>query len=572
MNDRLMIAALMVLMAFPATRTDLQQSAVLKYPFFLMYGAKSTTSQDVLPIVVDASGRLNVSGTVTGLVYVLPVYPSWTITGNVQVPLGVTVSGYAVVQPGVGAVFSVTSSGGPWLVTQGTNPWTVTASGGVWNVVQNTNPWTVTASGGVWNVVQNTSPWLVNSYWPTWTITGNVVLPLGVTVSGYAIVQAGVGANFPVTPVWPTLTITGVVAADMYGNAGYAQVLISSTIWNSALIPGWQSNGIVAVVTNTLYAQAVAYATPSAGEPPTAVTNMTGYQWLSGGQGRSWTALDVTGPWTLKAGTLASNTEYFALGGGIARNTNYTQHFLMQPPTTPYPGTSAYLLTTSAITANGGWNMVAITTSPTGDQTASGVYFPLHVANLSSLKANIINATMASGTIMRDSNVEVSASKFTGSNGSPSGNALYTAPVAWAGYASVPLTATGAGTNLDNAQIVAPARYIYTTGALSTTVSCYGKGPYALNGRPFTVSVVTAGAYGTSIYVDASNANAAPAETDATGWRCISSPRWVLAQPLGGLDGQVDANTMYFSGVKWVRFRLEVAAQSNTTCNVLGQE
>ena len=189
---------------------------------------------------------------------------------------------------------------------------------------------------------------------------------------------------------------------------------------------------------------------------------------------------------------------------------------------------------------SGGGILNTWTGTPTGDGTPSGLWFAAMVVNQAALKGNITNATMASGTIMTWSNVDISATKT--------------------------------GTNSDTGVIVTPARYIYSTGALSTTVSCYGKGPYAMNGRPFTVSIVTAGAYGTSIYVDGSNANAAPAETDMTGWRCISSPRWVMTQPLGGLDGNIDANAKYFSGVKWVRFRLEVAAQSNTTCNILGTE
>ena len=169
-----------------------------------------------------------------------------------------------------------------------------------------------------------------------------------------------------------------------------------------------------------------------------------------------------------------------------------------------------------------------------------------------------------------------SSTAITGSGvtAGTSGNAMLTKAMAglmadgnglgkWAHVSS-----TVSGTSGDNALVVIPADYVMTTGALSTTVSCYAITPVFLKGRSFTVSAQTAGAYGTTLYVDGSNAVAAPADNDPTAWRCLTYPRWVINQPLGGLDGQVDNNVQYISGVRWIRFRLEVAAKSNTTVNI----
>lgn len=108
----------------------------------------------------------------------------------------------------------------------------------------------------------------------------------------------------------------------------------------------------------------------------------------------------------------------------------------------------------------------------------------------------------------------------------------------------------------------------YTTGTMSAT-TCAGGGAFLIRGRAMTASFVVATAFGSTIFVDVSNAEACPAVTDANSWSNLAA--YNTTQPTGGASGQVPGNFLYITGWTWVKFRIEVTPQSAATINLQSQ-
>lgn len=125
------------------------------------------------------------------------------------------------------------------------------------------------------------------------------------------------------------------------------------------------------------------------------------------------------------------------------------------------------------------------------------------------------------------------------------------------------IAAANANTIYSEAAAAVACNLSWNSGAITTTVMAISAGAVHVYGKSVTISMLTAGAYGTTLFVVGSNQKAQPNLNDPTQWRSMVGAGWVMNQP--GALGPWDANVNDFAGVEWIAVLYAVAPKSATT-------
>jgi hypothetical protein len=209
---------------------------------------------------------------------------------------------------------------------------------------------------------------------------------------------------------------------------------------------------------------------------------------------------------------------------------------------------------------------LAITTTTTAglDQTAEQTRALLQAAITSTVTAGSIGQTQEMIRAI------LQATLTETSTGIGKTQEQIRAQVAWSATLLSALSGQGTNTVFGPTAAAFKLPLNYAFGILTTTVSCYSSLPVWVGGKRFSLSAKQAGPLvGGTAYIMACNAAVCPATNDPTSWRCISYPRWILAQPLGGADGQKDNNMQDYGPATWVWVVTEGSGfPSNTTINL----